>query len=105
MAKNHWQIYDWNNGDENSGDFDIVPIEKVPKVVRTSALKATTLIGDGLYGVDLKQIKNNAYVIEVNDNPNIDGGIEDKLLEDQLYEIIIQGFLEKIMRHKKLVRA
>ena len=105
MAQNHWQIYNWNNGEENAGDFDIVPIEKVPKVVLATALKATAPIGDGLYGVDVKQIKDNAYIIEVNDNPNIDAGIEDLLLEDQLYEIIIQGFLQKIMRNKKLVRA
>lgn len=105
MAKNHWQIYNWDNTEENAGDFDVCPLEEVPKIVISTALKATSHIGDGLYGVDIKHVKDAAYVIEVNDNPNIDAGIEDKLLEDRLYEIILQGFIDKIMRNKKFIRA
>ena len=33
-------------------------------------------MGDGLYGVDLKQTSKGVYVIEVNDNPNIDAGLK-----------------------------
>ena len=47
-----------------------------------TALKAANLIGDGLYGVDLKQIGKKVYVIEVNANPNIDAGMEDQILKD-----------------------
>ena len=45
-----------------------------------TALRAANLLGDGLYGVDLKQTDDGCYVIEVNDNPNIDAGNEDALL-------------------------
>ncbi|GKT33749.1 hypothetical protein ADUPG1_007500, partial [Aduncisulcus paluster] len=55
------------------------------------ALKATALIGDGLYGVDLKHVDDKCYLIEVNDNPNIDSGIEDAVLGDVLYDRIIEG--------------
>ena len=48
-------------------------------------MRATKLIGDGLYGVDLKQIGNQVYLIEINDNPNIDAGYEDRLMGDDLY--------------------
>lgn len=51
-----------------------MPVEEVPKKVITTALKAANLIGDGLYGVDLKQNDKGVYVIEINDNPNIDSG-------------------------------
>jgi glutathione synthase/RimK-type ligase-like ATP-grasp enzyme len=36
------------------------------------------------------------YVIEINDNPNIDAGIEDKILKDKLYSTIMEVFLNKI---------
>lgn len=95
MADNHWQIYNWQS--ENAeGAFDAVPISNVPKKVIDIALKATKLIGNGLYGVDLKQSGNSVFVIEINDNPNIDNGIEDALLGDELYLKIMNYFLKRI---------
>ena len=44
-------------------------------------VRAANLIGDGLYGVDLKQDGQQCYVMEVNDNPNIDAGNEDGVLQ------------------------
>jgi len=35
-------------------------------------------------------------VIEVNDNPNIDAGVEDKVLGQQLYERIMEEFLRRM---------
>jgi glutathione synthase/RimK-type ligase-like ATP-grasp enzyme len=63
-------------------------------------LRATSLIGKGLYGVDMKEKDGRFYVIEVNDNPNIDAGIEDKVLKDKLYSIIMEVFLNKIKTSK-----
>lgn len=53
------------------------------------ALKAGNSIGTGLYGVDLKEVDNEYYVIEVNDNPNIDHGLEDEK-SPYIYEWIIK---------------
>jgi glutathione synthase/RimK-type ligase-like ATP-grasp enzyme len=39
-------------------------------------------------------------VIEINDNPNIDAGIEDKILKERLYEIIMEVFLTRIKSQK-----
>ncbi len=97
MAKNHWQIY--NHGSNNrftSGGFDTMPTYEAPKVVLDAALKATKLIGNSLYGVDLKQAGDRAVVIEVNDNPSIESGVEDKFLETQLYEQVMQDFVQRI---------
>jgi glutathione synthase/RimK-type ligase-like ATP-grasp enzyme len=97
MSQDHWQIYNWSSDDEDkSGKHETTLIEQVPEQVVSVALKAASLIGDGLYGVDLKFIDNKVYVIEVNDNPNIDAGVEDEILGDELYSLIIDSFVERI---------
>ncbi|MBU4487315.1 MAG: GNAT family N-acetyltransferase, partial [Candidatus Delongbacteria bacterium] len=73
MAKGHWQIYNWaNEGFEelHTGDFETLPINQVPSNLISAAVKACSLIGDGLYGVDLKEVNGKVYLIEINDNPN-----------------------------------
>lgn len=97
MAKDHWQIYNWTGPkDDQVGLFETLPMEKVPKRVVQTALKSANLIGDGLYGVDLKEIDGKVYVIEVNDNPNIDAGVEDQVQGDELYRTIIKLFKTRI---------
>jgi glutathione synthase/RimK-type ligase-like ATP-grasp enzyme len=96
MVKKHWQIYKHDGDKSTSGGFDTLPTYEVPKVVLDAAVKATQPIGDGLYGVDIKQSGNRAVVIEVNDNPNVDRGVEDKFLGDGLYTIIMQEFLRRL---------
>jgi len=90
MAKDHWQIYNWDSKDESEGLFETLPVEKVPKNVIETALRAAKFIGKSLYGVDLKEIDGKVYVIEINDNPSIDAGIEDKVLGEQLYRAVIE---------------
>ncbi|WP_281245932.1 hypothetical protein [Oceanisphaera psychrotolerans] len=34
-------------------------------------------------------------VIEVNDNPNIDHGVEDLFLKDKLYDMVIEDFVRR----------
>jgi glutathione synthase/RimK-type ligase-like ATP-grasp enzyme len=97
MAKGHWQIYNHkNSGKSSSGDYETVPIYKVPKIVLRTALRATALIGKGLYGVDLKLVDDKCYIIEVNDNPNIDYGVEDAILGDELYSKILREFVDRL---------
>jgi glutathione synthase/RimK-type ligase-like ATP-grasp enzyme/ribosomal protein S18 acetylase RimI-like enzyme len=98
MAFNHWQIYNWKeDGHDNfSGGFETVDISGVPLKVVKTALKATALIGDGLYGVDLKEKDGKVYVIEVNDNPSIEYGVEDKIAGTGLYHSIMQSIYNRI---------
>ena len=72
MAKKHWQILKRDSGGvkTDEGRFDTLPVEEVPEPVMQVALKAANLIGDGFYGVDLKQIGDKVYIIEVNDSYN-----------------------------------
>ena len=102
MTKGHWQIYDHAQDKEKdkTGDVETLPLSKVPKHVLSTALKITREIGDSLYGVDLKEKDAKALVIEVNDNPNIDAGIEDAVLGDELYVNILREFVRKIEESK-----
>lgn len=97
MVKNHWQIY--QHGEDHtvkSGRYDTLPTFEVPKSIMQAALKATKPVGDGFYGVDVKESKGKGFVIEVNDNPNIDSGVEDKYLGNELYLMIMQEFVRRI---------
>lgn len=97
MAGNHWQIVRKDKGGrEVYGKVETLPVGKAPSVVVKTALKAANLIGDGLYGVDLKQVGKAALVIEINDNPNIEAGYEDDVLQDELYLRIMEVFLKRI---------
>lgn len=55
------------------------------------ALKACSVVGKGLYGVDLKEVNGEYVVVEVNDNPSIYAGYEDAKDPD-IYKKII-GYL------------
>ena len=97
MAKDHWQIYDWqSSADENYGNVETLNLSEVPELVLSTSLKAANLIGDGLYGVDIKEKDGQVYIIEINDNPSIDAGFEDRLLGDELYLTIMQYFKNKL---------
>jgi glutathione synthase/RimK-type ligase-like ATP-grasp enzyme len=101
MAPNHWQILHHKpSGRKEAGRFDTLVVEAAPPEVIKLALRATQPIGNGLYGVDIKQVNHRFYVMEVNDNPNIDAGVEDKILKDELYNRIMRVFLQRIEAKK-----
>ncbi len=102
MATKHWQIVNWSAKKEASRDgvVEAIIVDQAPAGLLKTALKATALIGKGLYGVDMKEVDGKFYVIEVNDNPNIDAGIEDKILKDRLYDQIMEVILNKIKSAK-----
>lgn len=102
MAKKHWQIMNWkDSGPVRFGKAETLPVELAPSQLIKTAMNSTSIIGDGLYGVDIKQIDKKFYVIEVNDNPSIDTGVEDVVLKDKLYTRIMDIFLKKIQSKKQ----
>jgi glutathione synthase/RimK-type ligase-like ATP-grasp enzyme len=97
MVKDHWQIVGrWKTGRTRYGKVEAVPLTDVPRTVVELALEAVSLIGDGLYGVDLKETASGTVVIEVNDNPNIMEGDEDAIERDRVYDAIIAALLSRI---------
>ncbi|HEV8067347.1 MAG TPA: RimK family protein [Planctomycetaceae bacterium] len=106
MAADHWQIVRTDaNGDSRYGKSETIPVELAPRRAVGAALKAANLIGDGLYGVDVKESNKKFYVIEVNDNPNVDVGVEDAVLRDELYNRVMEVFLDRIERSKAGIAA
>jgi glutathione synthase/RimK-type ligase-like ATP-grasp enzyme/ribosomal protein S18 acetylase RimI-like enzyme len=98
MAHNHWQILNWHSKKRKDREGSVVtlPLEEVPSFIIDAAVKAAKAMGDGLYGVDLKEHDGKAYVIEVNDNPSIDHGYEDAYYKDALYHTIIKTMFDRI---------
>jgi glutathione synthase/RimK-type ligase-like ATP-grasp enzyme len=102
MSRAHWQVVKHEtSGRRVEGGFKTLPIEAAPRPVVEAALRLAGLIGDGLYGVDLKQNEGGVYVIEINDNPNLDAGIEDQVLGDRLYERIIGEFVRRLEARRR----
>ena len=102
MSRGHWQIYNHGAGKASarSGGFKTLPMRDAPSEVVKLALRATAPIGDGLYGVDIKQTRDKPVIIEVNDNPSIDAGVEDAYLGEDLYRRIMEEFLRRMERKR-----
>ena len=103
MAKRHWQIIkrDMNGIKTEDGDSETIPVEHAPTGLVKTALRAANLIGDGFYGVDIKEDGRNYYIIEINDNPSIDAGVEDAALKDELYLRIMRVIVRRIEQRKE----
>lgn len=68
-------------------DVESVPADQVPAAVVDLGIAAGKAIGNGLYGVDIKESNGKLYVIEVNDNPSLEGG-EDAHYPDMFRKIL-----------------
>ncbi|WP_137388143.1 RimK family protein [Rhodoligotrophos defluvii] len=97
MAPHHWQIVKHEPGKApDEGKFKSFPVSEVPEAVMKTAVAAARLIGDGLYGVDLKQTEHGLYIIEVNDNPDLNHGIEDLAEKDAIWDKLISWFVTRL---------
>lgn len=97
LARGDWRIMHTDaKGRRRYGATDTLPFDEVPPEVIDVATRSARLIGNGLYGIDLKQINGQVMVIEVNDNPTIEAGGEDRVLEDELYLTIMRHFRDRL---------
>jgi glutathione synthase/RimK-type ligase-like ATP-grasp enzyme len=102
MARKHWQVIRHaKDGTKTEGTTDTISVGEAPEDLVRTALRAASLIGDGFYGVDVKEIDGRFYVMEVNDNPNVDSGIEDAVLKGALYRELMGVFLKRIEQRKR----
>lgn len=103
MARGHWQIYNHGAATDRdiTGGFDTYAPEEVPSTIIETAMKAAAVMGNGLYGVDLKEVDGQAIVIEVNDNPSIDHGVETAVRKNGLYHDIMSVFLRRMEERRK----
>ena len=102
MARGHWQVQKVEKAKRpNYGKVETVEIDHAPPSVVDLAVRAARLIGDGLYGIDIKETDGRHLIIEINDNPSIDAGNEDALLKDELYLRIMRCFHDRLERRRR----
>jgi glutathione synthase/RimK-type ligase-like ATP-grasp enzyme len=99
MAPRHWQIVGrYEGGSRRFGKVEPMAVESAPRAAVQLARRCARHVGDGLYGVDLKEVGGRFHVMEINDNPNIDAGCEDRVLGIGLYRRIMRTFRERLDR-------
>jgi len=96
MARGHWQIIKHGPNGAREGGSKTLAIGDAPPPVIDAALKAARAIGPGLYGVDIKETDGAIVVIEVNDNPNLEHGVEDQIGKDEVWTRILNWFIKRI---------
>jgi glutathione synthase/RimK-type ligase-like ATP-grasp enzyme len=96
MARGHWQIVKHGpDGSMREGGSRTFDLAQAPREVIELAVRAAKPIGQGLYGVDLKQTDRGFVVMEVNDNPNLEHGIEDAVGKDEVWVKVLRWFITR----------
>ena len=101
MADGHWQIYHHGERRTKEGEHETIAVQHAPRDVLQLALRTANAIGDGFYGVDIKTVNGGHVLMEINDNPNVDRGIEDAVLGDELYERVMKVFKARVDAEKQ----
>jgi glutathione synthase/RimK-type ligase-like ATP-grasp enzyme len=96
MARGHWQVVKYRpDGSSREGGFRAFDLDQAPREVIDVAVRAARPIGEGFYGVDLKQTDEGIVVMEVNDNPNLEHGIEDAVGKDEIWMRLLRWYIER----------
>jgi glutathione synthase/RimK-type ligase-like ATP-grasp enzyme len=96
MARGHWQVVKYRpDGSSREGGFRAFGLDQAPREVIDLAVRAARPIGDGFYGVDLKQTDRGIIVMEVNDNPSLEHGIEDAVGKDEVWMRVLRWFIDR----------
>ncbi len=95
IPRKRWKILTYiENGKTIYGPVKGVKIQDADPKLLDTARRAAAAIGNGLYGIDLKQYGDEYVTIEVNDNPTINTGEEDQAAAD-LYERVIRYLMNE----------
>jgi glutathione synthase/RimK-type ligase-like ATP-grasp enzyme len=105
MADGHWQIYHHGEKKTKEGESETIDVRHAPRQVLQLALKTANAIGDGFYGVDIKTVNGRHVLMEINDNPSVDRGVEDAVLRDELYERVMKVFKARVDAGKQFKPA
>jgi glutathione synthase/RimK-type ligase-like ATP-grasp enzyme len=96
MADGHWQIYHHGEKRTKEGESETIAVQHAPREVLNLALRTANAVGDGFYGVDIKTVNGRQVLMEINDNPSVDRGVEDAVLGDELYERVMKVFKARV---------
>src|SRR5215471_1331102 len=96
MARGHWQIVKHRpDGSSREGGFRTFDLDQAPTDIIDVATRAAKPIGEGFYGVDIKQTDAGLVVMEVNDNPNLEHGVEDQVGKDEIWVRLLKWFVDR----------
>ena len=87
-----WKVKSLINGKNVWGDTIAVPRDSISPELKEICLSLSKCVGDGLYGLDVKETSVGYKVIEINDNPSIYDGYED-VIDKDIYEKIITALV------------
>ncbi len=87
-----WKVKSKINGKNVWGDTVAIPRDSVSPELKEICIRLSGCVGDGLYGLDVKETNDGYKVIEINDNPSIYEGYEDAADKD-IYERIINALV------------
>jgi len=82
-------------GSVRVGRLRTVELDHAPPGLIDIAARAARPIGEGFYGIDIKETERGFIVMEVNDNPNLDHGVEDQVGKDEIWSRLLKWFVER----------
>lgn len=85
-----WKVKSKISGRNVWGDTIALPRESIAPELKDISISLSRCVGNGLYGLDVKETDSGYKVIEINDNPSIYDGYEDSADTD-IYEKIINA--------------
>lgn len=87
FVQDKWKLMERGGTGEWANVIGVPKHEANPRLLEV-ALQAANATGQSLYGIDIKEVANEYYVIEVNDNPSIEAEAEDQANPEIYQEII-----------------
>jgi glutathione synthase/RimK-type ligase-like ATP-grasp enzyme len=96
MAPGYWKIIQHSRrGRSKEGMVEAVDLKHVPREIIGVAVRATEVIGQGLYGVDVKETSGGPTIMEINDNPDVNSGYELAAEGAEVWRRIVDWFLKR----------
>lgn len=97
MAAGSWRLCDREGGGETWGEAFPARLCDAPPGVIAAAVSAAKVMGNSLWGVDVKLLPSGPAVIEVNDNPDLDEA-ETCIPEARVWEKLAAWFSGELHR-------
>ncbi len=92
MPKGGWKVKSKIDGKNVWGDTIALSRDSISPELKEISITLSKCVGNGLYGLDVKETKDGYKVIEINDNPSIYDGYEDTVDRD-IYGKIIKALI------------
>lgn len=83
-----WKVRSKINGKNVWGETIAVSRESISPELKDLCINLSKCVGDGLYGIDVKETNDGYKFIEINDNPSIYDGYENAVDNDIYVKII-----------------